>query len=225
MPDTVLPEVSAASGAAAADPSRLTESDGRMIEAAVSLIVERGVDRATLKDIGERAGYSRGLATYRFGSKAGLYRAVIRYVSQRWLGELTRAVGARRGLAALLACIDTWAAFAQESPRHVRAMHILCYQSIGPDSGWRERVAEVLTRQRADLARWVREGIADGDIAADLDPERQAEHFCALVYGATYQWLVEPGAVDFTGLAETHKQMMRASLTPGDGDVAGARTR
>ena len=43
-------------------------SDAKMLEAAVDLIVERGAGLVTLKDVGEKAGYSRGLAGYRFES-------------------------------------------------------------------------------------------------------------------------------------------------------------
>jgi len=42
-----------------------------MADAAVALICERGAAATTLSDIGVLAGYSRGLASYRFGSKAG----------------------------------------------------------------------------------------------------------------------------------------------------------
>ena len=42
-------------------------SDKLMFDAAVQLINERGTAKTTLKDIGEVAGYSRGLASYRFG--------------------------------------------------------------------------------------------------------------------------------------------------------------
>ncbi|HCC44919.1 MAG TPA: TetR family transcriptional regulator, partial [Gammaproteobacteria bacterium] len=37
-------------------------SDNRMLEAAVSLIVDYGPSATSLKEIGLRAGYSRGLA-------------------------------------------------------------------------------------------------------------------------------------------------------------------
>jgi AcrR family transcriptional regulator len=195
---------------------RTALSDRRMLDAAVALIVERGVEKATLKEIGERAGYSRGLATYRFGSKAGLFRAVIRGVAQRWLGELNRGVGTRTGLAALCIGIDSWLRFAEASPTHIRALHILFYQCIGPDTGFRERVAEVLRRQRSDVAQWVRAGIAAGEIRADVHPERLAEMYCAFIYGSTYQWLVEPGAIDFHGLGEDLKRMLHASLAVPD---------
>ena len=57
---------------------RTAISDKAMLDAAIELILEHGTDKTTLAAIGEKAGYSRGLATYRFGSKAGLYDEVTR---------------------------------------------------------------------------------------------------------------------------------------------------
>jgi AcrR family transcriptional regulator len=191
---------------------RTALSDRLMIEAAVELICERGIDGTTLKDIGERAGYSRGLATYRFGSKAGLFRAVIKSVSQRWLAELTQAVAGKQGLAALLACVDSYHRLAVAAPAHIRALHHLFYQSIGPRTELRDKVADALRRQRADVALWIRQGILAGEIASDVDPTVEAEKFCALIHGVTYQWLVEPEAVDLAALSEALKRDLRRTL-------------
>jgi AcrR family transcriptional regulator len=42
-------------------------STRRLIQAAAELLTERGYERTTLAAIGERAGYSAGLVTGRFG--------------------------------------------------------------------------------------------------------------------------------------------------------------
>jgi AcrR family transcriptional regulator len=63
-----------------------------MLDAAVQLIVERGAEGTTLKEVGELAGYSRGLAGYRFGSKAQLFSFIVRSVGEEWLRELGQAV-------------------------------------------------------------------------------------------------------------------------------------
>jgi AcrR family transcriptional regulator len=71
---------------------RTALSDARMLDAAVQLIVERGAEGTTLKEVGELAGYSRGLAGYRFGSKAQLFSFIVRSVGEEWLRELGQAV-------------------------------------------------------------------------------------------------------------------------------------
>src|SRR6266851_3950710 len=49
---------------------RTARSDQLMTQAAIALLIERGVQGTTLAAIGERAGYSRGLVTHRFGAEA-----------------------------------------------------------------------------------------------------------------------------------------------------------
>ena len=66
-------------------------SDNRMLEAAVRLIVEHGPAATSLKEIGMLAGYSRGLAGQRFGSKDRLFAFVLRRVGETWLGHLKQA--------------------------------------------------------------------------------------------------------------------------------------
>ena len=56
---------------------RTALSDRLLTEAAIELLVKHGLQGTTLQGVGERAGYSRGLATHRFGSKAGLFAKVL----------------------------------------------------------------------------------------------------------------------------------------------------
>ena len=74
-------------------------SDKAMLEAAMALVLEHGTDKTTLAMIGEKAGYSRGLATYRFGSKGGLYDALCKSISRHWLEYLKKGVGDKVGIA------------------------------------------------------------------------------------------------------------------------------
>ena len=46
---------------------RRAESDDRLLEAAAAIIAEEGYMAATLERVGERAGFSRGLASRKYG--------------------------------------------------------------------------------------------------------------------------------------------------------------
>ena len=60
---------------------RTALSDKLLTEAAIELLVKSGIHGTTLQAVGERAGYSRALATHRFGSKAGLFSHVLKTAS------------------------------------------------------------------------------------------------------------------------------------------------
>jgi AcrR family transcriptional regulator len=51
---------------------RRIEAERRLVRAAAELVGEIGPARVTLANVGERAGYSRGLATHHFGPKGAL---------------------------------------------------------------------------------------------------------------------------------------------------------
>ena len=171
---------------------RTALSDQRMLDAAVSLIVESGAAGMTLAAIGERAGYSRGLVTHRFGSKAGLLAYVHDTVGADWIRRVQLAVGDSSGLIALHRVVDALYGFIAESPDEIRAMYLLRYSSIDPGAEFRANVAKALKAQRRDVQNWIVAGQKAGTLNKKLDASLLAELFCATVDGLIYRWLVDP---------------------------------
>ena len=64
---------------------RTALSDARLTEAAIELIVQTGIQGTTLQAVGERAGYSRALATHPSRPKAGLFTPALHTASADWL--------------------------------------------------------------------------------------------------------------------------------------------
>lgn len=171
---------------------RTALSDRRMMAAAVSLIVEVGLQATTLAAIGERAGYSRGLVTHRFGTKAGLFAYVYDTVIGDWLQRLRDAVSGRNGLAALLAVVDALCGFIDEAPDEIRAMYLLRFASIDPAAEFRANVVKSHNAQKRDLQKWIRGGQKDGSVDPRIDPPLAAELLCAEVEGLIFRWLANP---------------------------------
>lgn len=171
---------------------RTALSDRRMFEAAVSLIVGSGLDGTTLAAIGERAGYSRGLVTHRFGSKANLFAYVHDMALADWISRVNTAVGERVGTEALSAALDALFGFLTEEPDEIRAMYLLRYSSIDPGAVYRANVAKAHLAQRRDIERWLEEGKRSGAVHSGVDSKLAAEYFCATLDGSVYRWLVNP---------------------------------
>jgi AcrR family transcriptional regulator len=194
---------------------RTAISDQAMLDAAVDLILEHGTDKTTLAAIGERAGYSRGLATYRFGSKAGLLDAVCKSVSRRWLEYLKGGVGNASGIDAMCAALDAFLRFVTDSPRDARVMQILYCGAASPRSEYRQTSVNIHQRQQDDVVSWIRTGIAAGTIRPDADAKSIAAHYIAYISGMTYLWLINPEAVDFPRANEDMKDHLRLVLANG----------
>src|SRR5258706_6941398 len=86
---------------------RRDESERGVLQAAIAVVAQEGVGAVTFDSLGRKGGFSRGLATQRFGSKQGLIEAVIRHLHERQeslRGEKT--LDDMPGLEAVLAFVD-----------------------------------------------------------------------------------------------------------------------
>jgi AcrR family transcriptional regulator len=178
-------------------------SDQRLTDAAVQLLLQKGVRGTTLAELGRLAGYSRGLATHRFGSKAGLLQHVLQRASARWLALLQSKVGDTVGADALCAAVDAHLELLRKSPDDVRVMYLLWFTSIDPGSEYRANVARVHQAQRDDIRRWIKLGQQRRLVPAHVDASRVAEQFCASMAGMACQWLVNAKIP----LQEMHQQL------------------
>ena len=156
---------------------RTALSDQRMFEAAIGLIIESGIPGATLAAIGERAGYSRGLVTHRYGNKANLLAHVHDVVVADWINRVQQAVGDHSGREALSRIVDALHAFVREEPNEIRAMYLLRFASIDPSAQFRTNVAKAHAAQRRDVQRWIELGKKSGSVHAGIDAALVAELF------------------------------------------------
>jgi AcrR family transcriptional regulator len=72
---------------------RRSEAERKLVAAAAELVAEIGPSRVTLANVGERAGYSRGLATHHFGSKGALMQRLVEAVTQQFRDALVDRPG------------------------------------------------------------------------------------------------------------------------------------
>jgi AcrR family transcriptional regulator len=191
---------------------RTALSDARMLEAAKELIAEHGTHNTTLREVGEKAGYSRGLASNRFGSKEGLFSQLVRDFNRRWAEELRRSVKDSTGLPAFSAALDAVEYFLLNRSDEMKALYILWFESMSSHDEVRQRLARNHTAYRRDAERWVREGIADGTIRDTIDPYCFAVEFASLIFGLIYQWLVDPARIDVHAVFQHYRRSALETL-------------
>ncbi len=209
---------------------RTALAERKMIDAAVDLLNHSGIQGTTLKAIGDRAGYSRGLATHHFGTKAALFRKLLREVSAAFVRELENRVGQLTGLEAFDAANDAHLQHILNRPDHLRAMYILWFGSMDPGSGFKPNLSGFMHRQRESMAHWIRGGQQAGEIRPEIDADRMAEQLYAALIGINHQWLVDP-ALDlpraYRDLKRNTRQLLqlRSPNSHHPADHSGNNTR
>jgi AcrR family transcriptional regulator len=190
---------------------RTALAEEKMVKATIELLNSAGMAGTTLIAIGERAGYSRGLATHHFGSKSGLFRKVLKHITSIWTQELERNLQGKDGLDAILAALDAHREHMVDNPDHSRAMNILWAGSFEPASEFKPNVIEFHRLQREAAATWIAAGQKSGDIRPEVDPGSFAEQLYASLLGLNYQWLVNP-QIDLKASIDALKQNIVALL-------------
>ncbi|AZG46545.1 TetR family transcriptional regulator [Gordonia insulae] len=137
----------------------------QLVDTAITVINEVGVERATSSRIADRAGVSRGVISYHFTDRDSLLSAVVEHVyslATDVLGERVHGTGSSRE--SLSAFIGGSIDFYARHPAEMAALTAI-YRSPGhARSGRGEHAAELL-----ELERLLSTGIREGEFA-EFDP-------------------------------------------------------
>jgi len=201
-----MPSSATASQSRQSHAERTGRSDRRMLEAAISLIVERGPEKTTLKEVGERAGYSRGLAGYRFGSKQGLFEFVMRAIGEDWLSRLTHVTRGKSGFDAMSAAINAHFDFCIKGSDQARAFYTLWFYSVHPGSDIPKIVDRIQQRRIQDVSQWIEDVNQSRASDKKVEATNIAGQFNASIIGIACQWLMHPK--DLSHIRSLHDQLI-----------------
>jgi AcrR family transcriptional regulator len=136
------------------NPERTTAT---VLDAAEALFAEKGYDAVSLGEIGRKAGVSRGTPSHLFGSKKGLYRAVVERMAEdvKDLVVGTRphtevGVAGRRPEDAIAYGIGAYVDFLASRPNFVRMMEREVLDAGRLSEGGSEEGAGLLTESLGD---------------------------------------------------------------------------
>jgi AcrR family transcriptional regulator len=182
---------------------RTEMSTRSLLNAFASLIAERGYERTTLVDIGKRSGYSHGLVTRRFGSKAGLLVALVEHMSTRFGHQhVLDLVGDRVGVEALQHIAREIASDVRRSPEDLRAFYVLIFEALKPIPELQQPMQELGREYRVNIVQLIAAGLDAGRLRPGTDPVVLADLFVDAVRGASYHWVLDPDEVDLVARLE-----------------------
>jgi AcrR family transcriptional regulator len=200
---------------------RRSESERGLVKAAIDVIASDGVGAVTFEALGRTSGFSRGLASQRFGSKQGLLEAVLANLHEHQETVLhAHDLDARPGLEAVLTYVDVCLRnLAVRS--EARAYFMLLSSAIAETNDMRGVFRQTHAEVEARLKAWVERGKAEGAIRPEVDPGAAALMIGCLMFGMSMQLMVDPD-MDLAPLREMSLSMLRISLEAQPGLATGA---
>ncbi|MEU2034249.1 TetR/AcrR family transcriptional regulator [Nocardia amamiensis] len=156
--------------------TRLSAADRRaqIIEAATAVFAESGYQRSTMAQIAARVGVTEPVLFQNFGSKVGLYSAVVEHAATQMCTMMRTSATEAESIAALLAHLL--------SSSHVDALHapgslgviFADAMTLYAEPAIEDAVRQHMSDLAAVLAEVVLRGQQQGELRADLDPHAAA---------------------------------------------------
>jgi AcrR family transcriptional regulator len=182
----------------------------QILQNAIALFAQRGVDRASLRTVGEAIGVSHTALRHYFSSRDDLLVEVYRthealaaedLTDDSPVGGIARAAEQNRSIPGL---VELYAALSTDA---LQDQHPVTREFI------RDRFRDL----RATLAARIGAGQQTGRIAADIDPVDAAALVIAASDGLQIQWLLDPGVVDVGRALAILERLLPPGPTPEPG--------
>jgi AcrR family transcriptional regulator len=144
---------------------RRIEAERRLVHAAAELVGEIGPGKVTLANVGERAGYSRGLATHHFGSKGALMQRLVETVTNQFRDAMAEESQSDSPIDQLRQLIDFYFAVLSDLHPVNRARLVLWADAVaGPSKDVRpQMIYQRLYDKAVSLGYKVQEGSIGGE--------------------------------------------------------------
>ena len=193
---------------------RRSEAEARLLATARELVARRGWAGTTLAEVGEAAGYSRGLAGHYFGSKTGLLRAITQQINNTLMEELEKAPPGEAGLEAVLSFISVYLGRRDPTWTNTRTLLLLMTEALLEGSENADQMVIFNASMFHYLEKNIRIGIEKGEIDKSVSPPLGAEFVVGMLRGMMLQRLVRGGDVGALAMRKHLVAMVRRAFAP-----------
>jgi AcrR family transcriptional regulator len=185
----------------------------RVLAAARQVFLARGYHGATLEQIADAAGFSKGVVYSQFESKADLFLALLEARIEERAADNARAAGSLAGGGSLLALLDHFARGDQATPGWLLLV-IEFRVHAARDAELSRRYAALHARTVDALAGVLATVCARDGGQPAVTPRRLAELALALSAGATLEQAASPDALGGSQLAAQLAQVLDPVARP-----------
>ncbi|MDR3660145.1 MAG: TetR/AcrR family transcriptional regulator [Mycobacterium sp.] len=171
---------------------RRTASEQRLLTAAAELVAEHGPAGVTLASVGERAGYSRGLATHHFGSKGAMMARLVDSVTTPFRDAVLSETRSGSVLEEALGLVRAYFRVLSNPEPVNRARLVLWADAVAAGSPEVRPALVAADREfRDELTARIALGVASGEVAASIDPGGLSTTIVGMLRGVALQAMLD----------------------------------
>jgi AcrR family transcriptional regulator len=193
---------------------RRIEAERRLVRAAAELVGEIGPARVTLANVGERAGYSRGLATHHFGSKGAMMQRLVDTVTSQFRDAMFEGSEPDSSIGQLRQLVSFYFDVVSDLKPVNRARLVLWADAVASASDdIRPRMLAADREFREEIEKRIRLAVTAGDVGADVDALGLATVIIAMLRGVALQSVLDD-QVDLNAARHEVERLLTSRLGP-----------
>ncbi|OBF32108.1 transcriptional regulator [Mycobacterium sp. ACS1612] len=191
---------------------RRIDAERRLVHAAAELVGEVGPTGVTLANVGQRAGYSRGLATHHFGSKGALMQRLVEVVTSQFRDAISQQSQSDSPMDQLRQLVDFYFRVVADLQPVNRARLVLWADAVaGPSEDVRPQMVSADREFREEIEKRIQSAVTAGDVPDDVDPVGLATVIVAMLRGVALQHLLDE-KVDLVAARGEVEQLLASRL-------------
>ena len=193
-------------------------SENRIIAATLQIVALRGVSRATLAEIGESAGYSRGLPAHLFGNKDALLAECVRRIQTDYWINVFPEIDEYGAFHALITAIGMWVRDLTAENGTLPRARLLLLQEVVTGSAPEKyptfvpAARKFISASQHRFQAYILAGQNDGEIRADLDTKFHATLIYTTLRGVSQRWLIDSASIDVVEFSRTFIDYLKYQL-------------
>jgi len=188
----------------------------QIIEGFFKVVAEKGFAGASIREITEAAGVSKGVLHHYFVNKEAMVLGVMGHVLETYMSEFSEGLGGRESAADQMEFFFSWfqdiGRFDMEFSRAWMEFWILSKTNAAIAEALRDCYGQITET----LAEIIRKGIASGEFAK-VDPLVTANTIVASLEGTTTLWVVNPKATPIEAINDQIAKIFLDYLKPRQG--------
>ena len=192
---------------------RRAEAEQGLLAAAMRLFAARGIDQTSLADIGEEAGFSRGLVNHHFGTKAALVERLAEQTQRRFIEKLPASDDAD-AIDTLVALAAAYLRTASKATTQGRAFLVMWGAALPDEALLRSVFVTDDRRFRRAIEEQIVAAQQRGTVSDEVDAAGFAVAFVGLVRGIAAQLLIYRRGVDLASTRSVCERFVRTTLKP-----------
>ncbi|OPY74361.1 MAG: Fatty acid metabolism regulator protein [Syntrophorhabdus sp. PtaU1.Bin058] len=185
-------------------------TEDRIMEHAIKLFLKKGYHGTTIDDITRSARLTKGSFYWYFRSKEEMLERIFLKFENLFLDRLAESLNAVQGgtLDKIAKFIRFIPAFAYYNPELCVVFTTLSGELVGTRHKIEAEIRRIYKRYQDFLAEIMVQGIKEGVVKKDLNPDLVASVIIAFHNGILFQWFMNKGRIDERAYVDTFNRVL-----------------